>query len=276
MLALNPGESLLAGLFHDFLARLIRARRRVLVAAAGGSAAVREPAPGKRPHGREDLPLAPEAHVQQEFLELFKHQELAVARHRGVLAVQAGREVQYLMAALTDEVFLNLDWPGAVAWGKQLLEERLFGSHVAGERVFERIDELLQRRDPLTRELAETYLLALGAGFEGRFRRTDATAVLKDYRLRLFEFIGGDFPDYGARDWRLVPSAYANVREVRAEQFVASPHLWMWPPLIALALLLLASTIVWESVRLPLSRQARELLELLDGAGPRGGGALPP
>lgn len=273
MALVQPEESLLVAQFHAFLARLVAVRRRVLAEAAGAGASA-----GGAPPRRRRLagpPSSPEAAVQQEFLDLFKQQELAVARHRGVLAIQANREVRYLMAALADEVFLNLDWPGAATWGQHLLEHRLFESHVAGERVFERLDALLQRRDPLTRELAGTYLLALGAGFEGKFRGRDASAVLRDYRLRLFEFIGGELPDYGARDWRLVPSVYANVREVRTEQFVASPHLWMWPPLVALALLLLASTIIWESVRIPLSRQARELIEFLENPGTRAGDSSP-
>lgn len=81
------------------------------------------------------------------------------------------REAMYAMAALADEVFITgFDWPGAIAWRDRPLEMRLFGTAVAGERLFQRIDALLAEGDPARAEVAAVYQMTLALGFQGRWR----------------------------------------------------------------------------------------------------------
>ena len=80
------------------------------------------------------------------------------------------------MAALADEIFLYLDWPGREAWRANLLEFKLFQSYRAGEEIFRRIEALLRTRDPADSELAKIYLMAIALGFRGQPRGRGAGA----------------------------------------------------------------------------------------------------
>src|SRR5215207_2820442 len=82
--------------------------------------------------------LSPTA-VWRTLLALLERQALDASRSGGDFALEVYRRAQYAMAALADEVFLHLDWPGREAWRSNLLESRLFSSHRAGEELFERI-----------------------------------------------------------------------------------------------------------------------------------------
>jgi type VI secretion system protein ImpK len=100
------------------------------------------------------------------------------------------REIVYVMAAIADEFFLNMEWNGKQYWEENMLEQRHFGSQIAGEKIFNRIDDLLLEHEPLSTEKAEIYLKALALGFKGKYRCADDEQFsLDQYRNRLFEFI---------------------------------------------------------------------------------------
>ena len=65
----------------------------------------------------------------------------------GPLGAEFHREAVYVMAALTDEMFLHLDWEGVDFWLGHLFEARFFHSNLAGEQFFLRIEQLLLRDD---------------------------------------------------------------------------------------------------------------------------------
>ena len=108
------------------------------------------------------------AAVRQRLLLLFEHQ----ARDAGTYGSEFYREAQYVMAALADEVFLQLDWEGRNYWLSNLIESQIFQTHISGELFFQRLDRILQERDPALRELAAVYFMALSMGFRGRYRGT--------------------------------------------------------------------------------------------------------
>ena len=122
------------------------------------------------------------------------------------------REVQFLMCALADDLFLHeIEWRGREAWSDRLLEQRVFGTRVAGEQIFEQISALVQRRDPAEADLASVYLAAIGLGFKGRFRSAEHAPRLDALSRMLFDLIAGRAadPTFGGRS--LVPGAIANV-----------------------------------------------------------------
>ncbi|MDR1362180.1 MAG: DotU family type IV/VI secretion system protein [Holosporaceae bacterium] len=103
---------------------------------------------------------------------------------------QEAREIIYLMAAIADEIFLNMAWDGKKYWEDNMLEERFFGSQVAGEVIFEKINELLMGKQLPSTEKAEIYLKALSLGFRGKFRGLEEElAQINIYRARLYDFI---------------------------------------------------------------------------------------
>lgn len=75
----------------------------------------------------------------------------------------------YAYVAFLDESVLNSGQSMFAEWGRQPLQEEVFGDHVAGETFFRQLSELLNRQD--SEELAdllEVYLLCLLLGFGGK------------------------------------------------------------------------------------------------------------
>jgi len=122
------------------------------------------------------------------------------------------REVQFLMCALADDLFLQeIEWRGREAWSDRLLEQRVFGTRVAGEQIFEQISALVRRRDPAEADLASVYLAAIGLGFRGRFRGAEHAPQLEALSRMLFDLIAGRAADPTLGGRSLVPGAIANV-----------------------------------------------------------------
>lgn len=122
-------------------------------------------------------------------------------------------EAQFVMIALTDEVFLNLEWPGKTYWESNLLEQRFFNTHSAGQTFFEKLDFLLENKDPVRIDLAVLYLDALALGFQGRYRHFNDDALLASYRKRLFTFINRREPYLFRQKIHLFSDAYTHSLE---------------------------------------------------------------
>ena len=116
------------------------------------------------------------------------------------------RQAEYAMAALADEIFLHqLDWVGKEAWNNHLIEYRLFRTRVAGEEFFTRLDRLLQTPDPMYKDLATVYLLAITLGFRGRYWSTNDSGRIDFYRRQLFTFIFHGQPELHKETKKLFP-----------------------------------------------------------------------
>ncbi|MEO2218710.1 DotU/TssL family secretion system protein [Chromobacterium vaccinii] len=115
-----------------------------------------------------------------------------LSRSAGVRVGAAGQsqvdEMQYLFVALIDEKLLFGDWPGQAEWQALPLEQRLFGTRTAGERVPAMIERLLRERDPASRDLANVCLQCLILGFYGRLRGAGGQELHEDWRRELFAF----------------------------------------------------------------------------------------
>jgi type VI secretion system protein ImpK len=93
------------------------------------------------------------------------------------------------MAAMADELLLSRDWPGRARFTETLIETRLFGSSVAGDQIFQRIDTLLAGAGDTAPPMAALYLFAISTGFEGRHRGLRADDALQPLRDALFRLI---------------------------------------------------------------------------------------
>ncbi len=98
-------------------------------------------------------------------------------------------ELRYLKAAIADELLLSHHWPGRSRHTDYLVETRLFGSSVAGDEIFNRIDALLADAAGQPSQMAALYLFAISVGFEGRHRGAQAEAELQPLRDALFRKI---------------------------------------------------------------------------------------
>ena len=98
-------------------------------------------------------------------------------------------ELRYLKAAIADEFLLSLSWPGQSRFTETLIETRLFGSSVSGDKIFEKIDALLEENGGPPPQMAPLFLFAIAIGFEGRYRGAHADTQLQTLRDALFRKI---------------------------------------------------------------------------------------
>lgn len=226
-----------------------------------------KPAEPDPPEGPEEAESAPAggAHLSaedavQELQSLLEMQALEAGRRGGEYGVLYYKEAQYVMAALADEIFLHLDWSGRTAWRDDLLETRLFGTYAAGEKLFQRLDKLLQGGDRVQAELAVVYLLALSLGFRGKYRGAKHDQKLIDYRKQLYSYIYQRRPDLADQTRRLTAQAYDHTQADARPRMLPSPTRWYW--LFALALIgyVLLGHVLWDGA-------VAELQALLAGGG---------
>lgn len=116
-------------------------------------------------------------------------QTMEISRNGAPADRAAIEELRYLKAALADEFLLSRPWLGQSHFTETLIETRLFGSSVSGDRIFERIDALLAERSDMSPQMAPLYLFAISIGFEGRYRGPRADHHLQPLRDALFRKI---------------------------------------------------------------------------------------
>ncbi len=188
--------------------------------------------------------------VCQRLAQRLEHDTIEAQRLGGALGIRLYREAGFVMAALADEILLHGPaWIGQPRWKTTLLESRMFKSYDGGERFFQKLDALLDARDPIETQLAVVYLLALKLGFEGKYRgEPETAAVLNRYRVRLFEFVANRAPDTGPGAPPITPGAYTHILSIDKRPFL--PFIWGWAAALAafLVLFLLVSHLTWLSL----------------------------
>jgi type VI secretion system protein ImpK len=165
--------------------------------------------------------------VWQRLVSLFERQEAQAWRYGGTYGAEFYKEAQYVMVALADEIFLNTQWEGQRFWVSNLLESKLFRTHVAGELFFQRLDRLLVDRDPVYRDLAAVYLMALSLGFRGKYRGRDDQGALERYRRQLFHFVFRREPELETSARHVFPEAYYHTLRQETKRRMPNPRAWV-------------------------------------------------
>ncbi len=251
---LNKGDSFLAEQFQDFDGEVIRLKKRV----QRGEWVFDVEEPSSSEEAGDTAPTA----VWQNLLTLLERQSLSARRSGGDFASKVYEQAQYIMAALADEIFLNLDWGGGDSWKANLLEARLFQTHRAGEEIFRRLDILLQQRDPVYLDLARIYLMMLALGFQGKFRdQPDGEADLATYRRRLFNFLTNRDPDFEDGLTHLFPEAYASTLDQGELTRVPYLRRWLIGIAVVLAAWVLISIPIWQDLVQELRPAIQDILD---------------
>lgn len=214
-----------------------------------------------------------EAHqlAHQVSRQLENHIELQALEYRqgaSRFAQQAAQDARYLKAALADEILLQREWPAREVWGQHLLETALFRSSVAGQKVFEDIQQLLRAREAAQRPLAQLYLFTLALGFQGQYRGQSSSTLIAELRRELFQFVFQRAADLQGRDRLLDTQPYAHTLSHITPRRSAPMNRWKLIFLLGALGLLLISELLWLWPTWPL-RQA------LEGAGGLLGWARP-
>lgn len=236
------GESFLLARFREFYHEVIRHKRKIHVEAVSM----------KLISDDEDLDSGSNSvnQVWKELLLLLEKQEVTASRVGGDYILETYKEAQFVMAALADETFLNLNieskgWEGKENWQVNLLEMKIFNSHAAGDIFFEKLDRILRYRDPLNTELAKVFLLALALDFKGKYRDHDEEGKIKFYRNELFHFIHQRDPDILNPDYHFCNQAYEHNMEEATSLKLKNPLLWGWVFGGAVLLAIVLSHFVW-------------------------------
>ncbi len=194
------------------------------------------------------------ARVRQRLRAVLREQGRELGRAMGPEGARRLEEGQYVMAALADEVFLNLDWEGREAWAEELMEAQLFDTQLAGETVFDRAEELLREPDEADWDLAYIYLSAISLGFLGRYRGAPNHVELRGLRRRLLNFVTRGRTTLADDIDPLFPQAGAHTLDA-SESFRLPPvRRWGW----IVAFLVLGYVAVSHLVWLDASRELRD------------------
>lgn len=194
---------------------------------------------------RETDPDLAAQHVSKHLESLIELQTLESKREGNRFELESIADARYLKAALADEVLLNTQWIGRDSWTTHLLEAALFRTSVAGEQVFERIEQLLSNREPSLRPIASLYLSALALGFQGKYRGAGETDRFAGYREELFQFVYQRRPDLAGRDRVLSERAYGSTLSHIAPRKMKALSRWTVVALLSVVGLLAVSEILW-------------------------------
>lgn len=238
--------------FRDFFSSVIKAQERAV-------------------ESRETNPNVAAESVSKNLENLIELQTLESKRDGNRAELESIADARYLKASLADEILLNTEWVGRECWTNYLLEGSLFRTGIAGERIFEKIEELLSNREPSQRPIASLYLSALALGFQGKYRvprvsdnkgvqtinasrstfdnvvvHIEANAELhRSYREELFQFIYQRRPDFSGRDRVLSENAYASTLSHIAPRKMQTLSRWTVLFVFSLVALLTVSEILW-------------------------------
>lgn len=190
--------------------------------------------------------------LSRRLQSLIEMQTLEARRMGGRYEQENVQDACYLKAAVADEILISLDWPGRQDWAYHLLEAALFRTSIAGDTIFEHIEEILRVLDPSKRELAQLYLFALSLGFEGKFRGMEQPEVLASYRRELFRFVYQREPDMTAHE--LAPGAYTNTLSHVLPAKLPAVGRWSVALGVTLLVLLFVSQLIWVWQTYPLEQ----------------------
>lgn len=191
---------------------------------------------------------------------ILKNQMTYAISYGGDFASKYYLEAQYLMVAYADEVFLNLNWAGRREWESNLLESRMYNSHIAGQEFFRRLDKYLLERDPSTRDIGTVYLWILGLGFKGLYRNVDDKGVLKTYRRRLYEFVTLQQPDLKKQDTTLFAQCYEHTLGEGITSKLPNPRAYNMTFWGIIGVFIVGSFFVWLQEIEPLKHAMNEIM----------------
>jgi type VI secretion system protein ImpK len=230
------GDSLLLKQFREFYTEVIRLKQIIFVPEKVATLA----------SGEESLAESASSVAWNRLVELLDQQQ-RVAIQLGGEYWALYEEARYVMVALADEILLHSEWEGRYAWNFNLLEERFFQSHIAGDLFFDKATALMAKRDPGTIELAKIYLMALALGFQGRYRGSENFPMLQTHRQRLYSFIFRSEALLEKRDSELFPEAHKNLlNDSTLLRKLPAVRKWTLRLLIAVGISFTVQQVIWR------------------------------
>lgn len=196
----------------------------------------------------EGVSPASEAHqAATELRTLFV--DMGLQPHRSDRARQLGDlGADYVLVTFVDEWLIHkIDWRGAQVWPSMLLEHFFFGTQVAGERVFELADDVLNRGSTGRRDLTAALLLVISLGFLGKWRGQPNSEVLTQYRELLYERVTDLAPPEDLQPRRYFSQAEAFTATAKLSAPTRQRALWATGVALGVSLYLGVSYLAWSA-----------------------------
>lgn len=151
--------------------------------------------------------------VRKELEDIFTHMEEETRRQPELRGPY--QKVKYPLIVLSDEILLSSKWEHVGAWEMELLEQKYFGTNIAGNRFF----ELIEKAEEFSSEVATIFYYCLVLGF-GQYYIGDEFK-LAHFKSRLLARISG------GEEWTdelISADAYVSVEEGSRQL----RRLWRW------------------------------------------------
>jgi type VI secretion system protein ImpK len=159
-------------------------------------------------------------------------------------------DVRYALVALADEIALLKGGGLREYWVQRPLQMHYYNENIAGERFFDRLEEI--QRDPQRRQTLRVYYLCLLLGFQGQYRVRGGELTLAD----IVDGVKNDLMGHtGSREEE--PLSPHGARPYEAVTDIRRNLLLLW---IAVAGVM-ASLLLFIVLRLRVSQQASDLVE---------------
>lgn len=258
-------HSFIISSFREFFQLLVLEKARALSSDFSGGAASKVDgvsSEGEADQASSKSPAPLFSSIAERFQDLFETQSQLSRQQGGVVLESYYKRAQYIMVALADETFINLNWGEQDLWERNLLETKNFNTHQAGTEIFKQIDLILKETGKGEREIAELLLWILGDGFEGRYRNAANKAPLQKYKEDLYRFITSEKPvsiEYSPR--KVCPHAYQEA-EGKSVRYLSSPRLYILGILAVLAIYFGLSIFVWNQETEPLKKNMSLIAQL--------------
>lgn len=176
-------------------------------------------------------------------------------------------ELQYIMASLADEIFLNIKWSGLKYWEKNMIEQRLFNSHIAGQEIFQRIDNILNNKIHRSDDLINIYLQLLAMNFRGKYNinihsteedETENDRIISRYKNALLKAA------YSNRDIKkmdkIFPKTYYYTIENFSKNKLKNKSLGSYIIISLLSVYLVSSFGIWEYFSMKLNHSIHNVV----------------
>lgn len=200
--------------------------------------------------------------IQHHLHQILEAQSLDSVRQVGEFGAAHNKESQYIMVLLADEVFLGFEWIGRKYWENNLLEARLFHTQRGGELFFQRLEALLEEKDPVKVDLSVIYLFALALGFRGQYRDATHKEILLQYRQQLFSFMSHRASDlYRGERAYLNDAPYQHNIVNEHRRGLPEVRLWLLTFTGVLVSYLFVSYALWNSSVREVSRALNSIVE---------------
>jgi type VI secretion system protein ImpK len=174
-------------------------------------------------------------------------------------------DVKFALAAFVDEVVLSSEWGGRDQWGDDPLQLHFFGTYLAGEGFFQKLDEL-QTQGKTRADALEVYYLCLVLGFRGKY------GVTGEERLQaLRKVVQSELERGQAKDPKEI-SPHWQIVDGPAPQANRLPRWLVYACLAVLAVCLLLYAILFINMRSEAGKMQRSQVTelLLDTGNPDG------